>query len=112
MYPGPYMILTPALPNDPTAGTENANGLKYFTPCGRPGVPSGTFAYGFPTTSIRAPLVGVPVKSTLLVVLKPGVNGEPELIPVIPEKFQPSVIALTTLLCVSFLPICGTSYAS
>src|SRR5947208_16143312 len=99
MYPGPYIMFTPAFPTDPIAGTENAAGLKYLTPCGSPGVPAGTFAYGSPTTSIRAPLVGVPVKSTLLVVLKPGVNGEPDTIPVMPEMFQPSVMALTTLLC-------------
>src|SRR5262245_44317745 len=108
MYAGPYMMFTPALPRVPTAGTLNAAGLKNILAWGNAADPVGILAYGSPTTSMRAPMEGVPVISRLFVVVKLGVNGAPVENPVMPEKFQPSV-RMPSALRLNFFPSLGRS---
>src|ERR1035441_6420275 len=93
------MMLVPAFPMVPTAGTANAAGLKASLPLGSEGL-VGTLAKGLPTTSIRAPSLVDPVISSPFV-LKLGVKGPPLLAVVIPEICQLSAIALRNLLCIA-----------
>src|ERR1035441_6812457 len=100
IHPGPYIMLVPAFPMVPTAGSANAAGLKASLPLGSP-APVGTLAKGFPTTSMRAPSLVDPVISSPFVVVKLGVNGPPLLAVVIPDICQLSAMALRNLLCIA-----------
>src|ERR1051325_2826599 len=72
----------PALPNVPCAGRANADVLKF---CEKLRWPDGSF--GFPITCMVEPSVE-PVMSAPSEVLKPGVNGVPDMAAVIPESCQ------------------------
>src|SRR5215471_17266720 len=102
------MILTPAFPMVPIAGSANAPGLNQNLPCGKPGPPAGRLAYGSPTTLMRGVSLAEPVMSRAFVVVKVGVKGEPVEKVVIPDRFQPSTTIPSGLL-LNFFPNFGRS---
>src|ERR1035437_6478105 len=99
---GLRMLLTPELPKVPLAGRANAAVLKLVK---KVRWPAGRF--GLPTMSGRAPSVE-PVMSAPSEVLKPGVNGVPDMAAVTPDNCQLPKTWSSNLLF-SFLPRLGMS---